>query len=125
MQARRHNRHGIRVGYGWDIHLRCAASRGYNKGYSIPHLGVMVMCSACAVEGWSRIAAAIGPRLGVGSEIGEETFIADAANRRDSRETRDVEVFIAFVGQLDAALALQQLRGGSRTWAKKKVRPQD
>ena len=58
---------------------------GYNKEYSIPHLGVMVMCSAYAVENWSRIAAAIGLRLASSSEIGEESFIPDAANRRDSK----------------------------------------
>jgi hypothetical protein len=35
---------------------------GYNKEYSIPHLGVMVICAAYAVENWSRIAAATGLR---------------------------------------------------------------
>ncbi len=35
---------------------------GYNKEYSIPHLGVMVICAAYAVENRSRIAAAMGLR---------------------------------------------------------------
>ncbi len=32
---------------------------GYNREYSIPHLGVMVICTAYAVENWSRIAATL------------------------------------------------------------------
>jgi len=36
---------------------------GYNKEYSIPHLGIMLICTAYAVENWSRIAAAMGLRL--------------------------------------------------------------
>jgi hypothetical protein len=35
---------------------------GYNKEYSIPHLGVMVICTVYAVENRSRIAAALGLR---------------------------------------------------------------
>jgi len=35
---------------------------GYNKEYSIPHLGVMVICTAYAVENRSRIATAMGLR---------------------------------------------------------------
>jgi hypothetical protein len=34
---------------------------GYNKEYSIPHLGVMVICTAYAAENRSRIAAIMGP----------------------------------------------------------------
>ncbi len=33
---------------------------GYNKEYSIPHLGIMVICTAYAVENWSRIAGTVG-----------------------------------------------------------------
>ncbi len=35
---------------------------GYNKEYSIPHLGIFVICTAYAVENWSRIAAVAGIR---------------------------------------------------------------
>ena len=61
MPRGRHNRHRIRLATVGTFIAMCCLS-GYNKEYSIPHLGVMVMCTAYAVENWSRIAAAMGLR---------------------------------------------------------------
>ena len=45
----------------------CALS-GFNREYSIPHLGVMMICTAYAVDNWRRAAASVGLRSAEASQ---------------------------------------------------------